>query len=91
MENTLQNEVPNATKSAQEITNKVEEIFTKLQRNMEHNTRVFQEKAQSLLDRIGQAEEQLKRVLVQLDPAAEAELSNQPEVSIALSDNSQNQ
>jgi hypothetical protein len=37
---------------------------------LEHNTRVFQEKSQGLLNKIDQAEEQLRKVLSQLETAA---------------------
>lgn len=77
-----------ATKAAAEITSRIEGIFAKLQRNMEHNTQVFHEKAQSLLTRIDQAEEQLKRILAQLDPQGKEANIGRQEPSIALSDNS---
>lgn len=57
-------------KTVEEISTKVEEIFTKLQRNLEHNTRVFQEKSQGLLSKIDQAEEQLQKVLAQIESNA---------------------
>lgn len=55
------------SKTIDEISNRVEEVFAKLQRNLEHNTRVFQEKSQGLLGRIDQAEEQIRKVLAQLE------------------------
>jgi hypothetical protein len=79
-----------AFKAASEITTKIEEIFTKLQRNMDHNTRIFQERAQGLLLKIDQAEEQLNRVLIQLDPSdgGDPHSNSRAEPSIALSENS---
>lgn len=85
----LSNTETNASaKAAAEITSRIEEIFSKLQRNMEHNTRIFQEKAQNLLTKIDQAEDQLKRVLAQLDPNQEEVNTSKQEASIALSENS---
>lgn len=55
------------TKTVQEISTRIEEVFAKLQRNLEHNTRVFQEKSQGLLSKIDQAEEQLRKVLSQIE------------------------
>ena len=54
-----------------ELSNRLTEIFAKLQRNLEHNTRIFQEKSQNLLGKIDQAEGQLRRVLAQLEPGNE--------------------
>lgn len=59
-----------ASKTIDEISHRVEEVFAKLQRNLEHNTRVFQEKSQGLLERIDQAEDQIRKVLAQLESAA---------------------
>ena len=58
------------SKTIDEISHRVEEVFAKLQRNLEHNTRVFQDKSQGLLNRIDQAEEQIRKVLAQLESAA---------------------
>lgn len=55
------------TKTVDEISAKIEQVFAKLQRNLEHNTRVFQEKSNGLLAKIDQAEEQLRKVLSQLE------------------------
>lgn len=55
------------SKAVEEISHKIEEVFSKLQRNMEHNTRIFQEKSQGLLNKIDQAEDQLRKVLLQLE------------------------
>ena len=77
------------SKTVQEISNRIEEVFNKLQRNLEHNTRVFQEKSQGLLSRIDQAEEQLRKVLSQLEAKSctEVEMGNgAPTESIALSE-----
>lgn len=57
-------------KTMDEISHRVEEIFAKLQRNLEHNTRVFQEKSQGLLSKIDQAEEKIRKVLAQLESTA---------------------
>ena len=57
------------SKTIDEISSRVEEVFAKLQRNLEHNTRIFQEKSQGLLGRIDQAEEQIRKVLAQLETA----------------------
>lgn len=54
-------------KTIDQISSKIEEVFSKLQRNLEHNTRVFQEKSQSLLSKIDLAEEQISKVLLQLE------------------------
>ena len=58
------------SKTVDEISSKIEQVFAKLQRNLEHNTRVFQEKSNGLLAKIDQAEEQLRKVLSQLETAA---------------------
>jgi ElaB/YqjD/DUF883 family membrane-anchored ribosome-binding protein len=58
------------TKTVDEISAKIEQVFSKLQRNLEHNTRIFQEKSNGLLAKIDQAEEQLRKVLSQLEAAA---------------------
>ena len=57
-------------KTIEQISSKIEEVFSKLQRNLEHNTRVFQEKSQSLLSKIDLAEEQISKVLLQLESVA---------------------
>lgn len=57
------------TKTVEEISARIEQVFAKLQRNLEHNTRVFQEKSNGLLAKIDQAEEQLRKVLSQLETA----------------------
>lgn len=58
------------SKTVDEISAKIEQVFAKLQRNLEHNTRVFQEKSNGLMAKIDQAEEQLRKVLSQLETAA---------------------
>lgn len=68
---TSTSKIPEMTsKTVQEISARIEEVFAKLQRNLEHNTRVFQEKSQGLLDKIDQAEEQLRKVLSQIENSA---------------------
>lgn len=69
------------SKTVEEISHRIEEVFAKLQRNLEHNTRVFQEKSQGLLSRIDQAEDQLRKVLSQLETAAHNVGKNKDKVS----------
>lgn len=69
------------SKTIDEISSRVEEVFAKLQRNLEHNTRVFQEKSQGLLGRIDQAEEQIRKVLTQLESSMSGGNSNSSETS----------
>ena len=88
------------SKTVEEISHRIEEVFAKLQRNLEHNTRVFQEKSQGLLSQIDLAEDQLRKVLAQLESAvvgkpkeAEESSSSGPTLvaateSIALSEES---
>ncbi len=91
---TAQNIETATSKAAAEISQRIEEVFAKALRNMEHNTRVFQEKHESILRIIDYAEEQIKRVMAQLDPSVEDYNNNsnnnnnsRQEPSIALSEN----
>lgn len=65
-----------AAKTVEEISTRVEEVFAKLQKNLEHNTRIFQEKSQGLLSKIDQAEDQIRKVLSQLEYVATSAASN---------------
>ena len=62
-------------KTVEEISTRVEEVFAKLQKNLEHNTRIFQEKSQGLLSKIDQAEDQIRKVLSQLESVATSSTS----------------
>lgn len=64
------------TKTVEEISSKIEQVFAKLQRNLEHNTRVFQEKSNGLMVKIDQAEEQLRKLLSQLESKPANSASN---------------
>lgn len=77
-----------SAKTTDEIAKHVEAIFVKLQRNLEHNASVFHDKARTLLGRVEQAEEQLRRVLEQLDDSAGGaeNVMTRPEESIMLSE-----
>lgn len=63
-------------KTVEEISTRVEEVFAKLQKNLEHNTRIFQEKSQGLLSKIDQAEDQIRKVLSQLESVATSSTSS---------------
>ena len=64
------------SKTVEEISSKIEQVFAKLQRNLDHNTRVFQEKSSGLLAKIDQAEEQLRKVLSQLETTVTSAIGN---------------
>jgi hypothetical protein len=54
-------------KTVDSLTSQLDQLFAKLQHNLAHNSKVFEERATALLAKLSEAESQLKRALEEVE------------------------